>query len=149
SMLIKFAAIALIGPPVLGVVIFEVVLSALAMFNHANARLPLKLDRVLRLLIVTPDMHRVHHSIDRAEHSTNFGFNLSLWDRLLGTYVAQPAAGHDRMTIGLPEFRDPEWISLPRLLRMPFTRRGARRETPRQADPDSGKGPHHQATTQR
>jgi sterol desaturase/sphingolipid hydroxylase (fatty acid hydroxylase superfamily) len=134
SMLIKFAAIALLGPPLLGVALFEVVLSALAMFNHANARIPLAVDRVLRLFIVTPDMHRVHHSIDRAEHSTNFGFNLSLWDRLLGTYVAQPAAGHERMTIGLPEFRDPAWISLPRLLQMPFGARdgrGARRTTPR------------------
>jgi len=130
SMLIKFAAIALLGPPLLGVAIFEVVLSALAMFNHANVRIPLPVDRVLRLVVVTPDMHRVHHSIDKAEHSTNFGFNLSLWDRLLGTYVAQPAAGHDRMTIGLPEFRDPAWISLPRLLRMPFTGRGGRRTTP-------------------
>jgi sterol desaturase/sphingolipid hydroxylase (fatty acid hydroxylase superfamily) len=137
SMLIKFAAIALLGPPLLGVAIFEVVLSALAMFNHANVRIPLAIDRVLRLVVVTPDMHRVHHSIEKAEHSTNFGFNLSLWDRLLGTYVAQPAAGHDRMTIGLPEFRDPAWISLPRLLRMPFNTRaargargGARRTTP-------------------
>jgi sterol desaturase/sphingolipid hydroxylase (fatty acid hydroxylase superfamily) len=126
SMLIKFAAIALLGPPVLGVVIFEVVLSALAMFNHANARLPLRIDRVLRLFIVTPDMHRVHHSIDRAEHSTNFGFNLALWDRLLGTYRPQPAAGHEGMTIGLPEFREPAWISLWRLLRMPFGGGGTR-----------------------
>ena len=120
SMLYKLAVIAVLGPPVLGVLIFEVVLNALAMFNHANARIPLPLDRVLRWIIVTPDMHRVHHSVERPEYNTNFGFNLSCWDRVLGTYKAQPAKGHLGMTIGLKSFRERTWQSLPRLLAMPF-----------------------------
>jgi len=100
--------------------IFEVVLNALAMFNHANARIPLPLDRVLRWIIVTPDMHRVHHSVEKPEHNTNFGFNLSCWDRVLGTYKDQPAKGHEGMIIGLKSFRERSWQSLPRLLSMPF-----------------------------
>jgi sterol desaturase/sphingolipid hydroxylase (fatty acid hydroxylase superfamily) len=122
SMIYKLAVIAVLGPPVLGVLIFEVVLNALAMFNHANARIPLPIDRVLRLIVVTPDMHRVHHSVDRPEYNTNFGFNLSCWDRALGTYKAQPAKGHLGMTIGLSSFRERSWQSLPRLLAMPFFR---------------------------
>jgi sterol desaturase/sphingolipid hydroxylase (fatty acid hydroxylase superfamily) len=122
SMLYKLAVIAVLGPPVLGVLIFEVVLNALAMFNHANARIPLPLDRVLRWIVVTPDMHRVHHSVERPEHNTNFGFNLSCWDRVLGTYKDQPAKGHQGMTIGLKSFRERTWQSLPRLLAMPFFR---------------------------
>ncbi len=122
SMLYKLAVIAVLGPPVLGVLIFEVVLNALAMFNHANARIPLPLDRVLRWIVVTPDMHRVHHSVERPEHNTNFGFNLSCWDRVLGTYKDQPAKGHQGMTIGLKSFRERTWQSLPRLLAMPFSR---------------------------
>lgn len=122
SMLYKLAVICVLGPPLLGVLIFEVVLNALAMFNHANALIPLRLDRVLRWIIVTPDMHRVHHSVDRLEYNTNFGFNLSCWDRALGTYKAQPAKGHLGMTIGLKIFRDRTWQTFPRLLAMPFFR---------------------------
>ena len=122
SMLIKFAAIVLLGPPLVAVVIFEVLLNATAMFNHSNVRLPLPLDRVIRLLIVTPDMHRVHHSHLAHETNSNFGFNLSLWDRLFGTYRAQPEDGHADMTIGIDTFRDSAHCTpLPRLLMMPFT----------------------------
>ncbi len=121
SMLIKFAVIAVLGPPVAAVVIFEVLLNATAMFNHSNVRLPLAVDRVLRTLIVTPDMHRVHHSVEDFETNSNFGFNLSLWDRLFGTYRAQPIAGHEGMTIGIRTFRDPRLCArLPGMLRIPF-----------------------------
>jgi len=120
SMLYKLAVISVLGPPVLGVLIFEVVLNALAMFNHANVRMPLVLDRVLRWIIVTPDMHRVHHSVDSREHNRNFGFNLSWWDRVLGTYRDQPAKGHQGMIIGLNKFREITWQTIPRLLVMPF-----------------------------
>ena len=122
SMLIKFAVIILLGPPLVAVVIFEVLLNATAMFNHSNVRLPLPLDRLVRLFIVTPDMHRVHHSHLAHETNSNFGFNLSLWDRLFGTYRAQPDDGHDNMTIGIDTFRDSaQCIRLHRLLLMPFT----------------------------
>ncbi len=121
SMLIKFATIVVLGPPVVAVVIFEVVLNGLAMFNHGNIRLPLGLDRVLRLLIVTPDMHRVHHSVEDDEANSNFGFNLSLWDRLFGTYRDQPRGGHLGMTIGIHKFRNPAEASrFDGLLLMPF-----------------------------
>ena len=121
SMLIKFAAIAVLGPPVLAVVVFEVLLNATAMFNHGNVRLPLAVDRLLRWLVVTPDMHRVHHSWEDDETNSNFGFNLPWWDRLFGTYRAQPRAGHMDMTIGIRSFRDRRhcvWLS--GLLAMPF-----------------------------
>ena len=108
SMVIKFAAIAVLGPPALAIVIFEVVLNATAMFNHSNVRLHLAVDAVLRWLVVTPDMHRVHHSVEQDETNSNFGFNLPWWDRLLGTYRAQPRAGHEAMTIGIDTFRDPK-----------------------------------------
>jgi len=122
SMLIKFAAIVLLGPPLVAVILFEVLLNATSMFNHSNVRLPLGLDRIIRLLIVTPDMHRVHHSHLAHETNSNFGFNLSIWDRLLGTYRAQPEDGHTGMTIGIDTFRDSaQCIPLPRLLMMPFT----------------------------
>ena len=121
SMLIKFATIIVLGPPVVAVVIFEVILNGLAMFNHGNIRLPLGLDRVLRLLIVTPDMHRVHHSVEDDEANSNFGFNLSLWDRLFGTYRDQPRGGHEGMTIGIHKFRTPAEASrIDGLLLMPF-----------------------------
>lgn len=121
SMLIKFAAIILLGPPVVAVVIFEVVLNASSMFNHSNVRLPLGLDRLLRVFIVTPDMHRVHHSHHAHETNSNFGFSLSLWDRLFGTYRAQPVDGHENMVIGIDTFRDSkQCIPLHRLLLMPF-----------------------------
>jgi len=120
SMLIKFAAIALLGPPAVAVLVFEVVLNATAMFNHANVRIPLAWDRVLRWIVVTPDMHRVHHSIDAPETNSNFGFNLPWWDRLFGTYRAQPAAGHEQMTIGIGQFRTHRDLWFDRMLAIPF-----------------------------
>lgn len=121
SMLIKFAAIVVLGPPVVAVVVFEVLLNATAMFNHGNLRLPAALDRVLRWFIVTPDMHRVHHSIEDDEANSNFGFNLPWWDRLCGTYREQPRAGHVGMTIGIHGHRDPREVArLPGMLLLPF-----------------------------
>ena len=120
SMLIKIAVVVLIGVPAVAVIAFEVVLNATSMFNHSNAAIPRWLERVVRLLVVTPDMHRVHHSVLRHETDSNFGFNLPWWDRLFGTYRPQPEAGHDRMTIGLPIFRDPQELRLDRLITQPF-----------------------------
>lgn len=121
SMLIKFAVIAVIGAPAAAVIIFEVLLNATSMFNHGNLRLPGALDRVLRLFIVTPDMHRVHHSIEDHETNSNFGFNLPLWDRLFGTYKDQPDAGHEAMTIGIRDYRAPRIATdLPGMLILPF-----------------------------
>ena len=121
SMLIKFSAIVVIGPPALAVVLFEILLNGTAMFNHGNFYIPLGLDRLLRFFVVTPDMHRVHHSVFPQETNTNFGFNLPWWDRLLGTYRAQPSKGHQGMTIGLNQFRDPSRLTLPWMLILPFT----------------------------
>ncbi|MFC1896667.1 sterol desaturase family protein [Thermodesulfobacteriota bacterium] len=121
SMLIKLSAVAVLGPPVIAVVIFEVILNGMAMFNHGNIRLPQALDRILRLFVVTPDMHRVHHSWFPFETNANFGFNLSWWDRLFGTYRAQPRNGHEGMTIGLRQFRDASRLTILHLLAMPFT----------------------------
>jgi sterol desaturase/sphingolipid hydroxylase (fatty acid hydroxylase superfamily) len=121
SMLIKYAAILVVGPPVVAVVIFEVVLNASSMLNHGNVRLPAALDRWLRWVLVTPDMHRVHHSVEDDETNSNFGFNLSLWDRLLGTYRDQPRAGHTGMTIGIRDHRSPRQVdTLPGMLALPF-----------------------------
>lgn len=121
SMLIKFATIVVLGAPVVAVVIFEVVLNAMAMFNHSNVRLPLGLDRVLRLFVVTPDFHRVHHSVEDNETNSNFGFNLSIWDRVFGTYIPQPRGGHEGMTIGIHKYRDPKQVDqLPGMLTLPF-----------------------------
>lgn len=120
SMLIKLSAIAALGPSVLAVLIFEITLNATAMFNHSNVKIPLAVDKVLRLLVVTPDMHRVHHSVTIRETNSNFGFNFPWWDRLLGTYRAQPAAGHEGMTIGLSQFRDPKRNNLMWMLALPF-----------------------------
>ena len=119
SMAIKLAAVAALGPPVVAVLIFEVLLNATSMFNHGNIRLPPGLDRVLRLIVVTPDMHRVHHSIHPSETNSNFGFNLPWWDRLLGTYRAQPRDGHEGMTIGIEQFRHPRDLWLDRMLVQP------------------------------
>jgi sterol desaturase/sphingolipid hydroxylase (fatty acid hydroxylase superfamily) len=105
-MLIKFAVIVVLGAPALAVVIFEVLLNGTAMFNHSNVRISRRLDAALRWLVVTPDMHRVHHSVEDDEANSNFGFNLPWWDRLLGTYRDQPRAGHEAMTIGIKTFRD-------------------------------------------
>ena len=121
SMLIKLATVAVLGPPVVAVVIFEVLLNATAMFNHGNLRLPSQLDRVLRWLVVTPDMHRVHHSVEDDEANSNFGFSLPWWDRLLGTYKDQPRGGHEGMTIGIHGYRDPKQVDrLPGMLALPF-----------------------------
>jgi sterol desaturase/sphingolipid hydroxylase (fatty acid hydroxylase superfamily) len=121
SMLIKFATIAVLGPLVVAVVIFEVILNAMAMFNHGNIRLPKTIDNVLRWLVVTPDMHRVHHSVEDDEANSNFGFNLSWWDRLFGTYRDQPRGGHQGMTIGIHKYRDPKQVDqLPGMLLLPF-----------------------------
>ena len=121
SALLKFALILLIGPPLVAVILFEIILNAASMFNHGNIRLPKSLDKLLRLLIVTPDMHRVHHSIEDDETNSNFGFNLSIWDRIFGTYRAQPRAGHKDMTIGIRSMREIKKVAwLPGMLQIPF-----------------------------
>jgi len=120
SMAIKLAAIAAFGAPAMAVLAFEILLNATSMFNHGNIRLPAGLDRVLRWAVVTPDMHRVHHSVLSRETNSNFGFNLPWWDRLFGTYRAQPEAGHEAMTIGIEQFRDPREQRLDRMLLQPF-----------------------------
>jgi sterol desaturase/sphingolipid hydroxylase (fatty acid hydroxylase superfamily) len=120
SMLIKLAVVAVLGAPALAVLIFEVLLNSTSMFNHANVRIPPGIDRVLRWLVVTPDMHRVHHSILARETNSTFGFNLPWWDRLFGTYRAQPAAGHEAMTIGIDQFRDSRELGLDRMVLQPF-----------------------------
>jgi sterol desaturase/sphingolipid hydroxylase (fatty acid hydroxylase superfamily) len=120
SMGIKMIAVSLMGISVLGVLIFEVLLNATSLFNHGNVRYGASVDRVLRLFMVTPEMHRVHHSVIIRETNSNFGFNLPYWDRLFGTYKDQPAAGHQEMTIGLSHYRDPKELTLPRLLLLPF-----------------------------
>jgi sterol desaturase/sphingolipid hydroxylase (fatty acid hydroxylase superfamily) len=120
SMAIKLATIAALGAPAAGVLLFEILLNATSLFNHTNVAMASTADPLLRLLIVTPDMHRVHHSIVVRETNSNFGFNLSCWDRLLGTYRDQPAAGHLGMTIGIEEFRDRRELKLPRMLIQPW-----------------------------
>lgn len=119
SMGIKLAVVAALGPPAIAVLLFEILLNATALFNHANIDLPRPVDRVLRLFVVTPDMHRVHHSVIPAETNSNFGFNFPWWDRLLGTYRAQPRAGHDGMTIGIEQFRTTRDLWLDRMLIQP------------------------------
>ena len=123
SMGIKLAAVGLLGLPALAVFIFEILLNGTSMFNHSNIFIPLKLDRIIRLLIVTPDMHRVHHSVILRETDSNYGFTLSWWDRLLGTYRAQPAKGHQWMTIGLSRFLDEKRQTLLWLLALPFLKK--------------------------
>jgi sterol desaturase/sphingolipid hydroxylase (fatty acid hydroxylase superfamily) len=120
SMGIKMAAVTAIGPPAVSVMIFEVVLNATSMFNHGNVRMPAWLDATLRRIVVTPDMHRVHHSVTVRETNSNFGFNFPWWDRLFGTYCAQPAAGHEEMVIGLSQFRNAKRLTLPWMLVLPF-----------------------------
>ena len=117
---IKGAVIAGLGAPVVAVFLFEVLLNATSLFNHGNVRLPTGLDRGLRWVVVTPDMHRVHHSIETGETNSNFGFNLPWWDRLFGTYRAQPARGHEAMTVGIEKFRDPTELRIDRMLHQPF-----------------------------
>jgi len=120
SMGIKVGAVFVLGIPALAVVLFEIILNATSLFNHGNVRLPQPIDQALRFFVVTPEMHRIHHSVVIRETNSNFGFNLPWWDRLLATYRAQPAAGHEGMTIGLSHFRDPGELTLPRLLVLPF-----------------------------
>jgi sterol desaturase/sphingolipid hydroxylase (fatty acid hydroxylase superfamily) len=120
SMLIKVSVVTLIGAPPLAVIAFEVLLNGTAMFNHGNLFIPLGIDRVLRLFVVTPDMHRVHHSVFPVETNCNFGFNFPWWDRFMGTYRAQPRLGHEGMTIGLNQFRDASRLTLPWMLALPF-----------------------------
>jgi len=121
SMGIKMAAVAVIGPPLAAVLLFEIILNGTAMFNHGNINLPFFIDRLFRLVVVTPDMHRVHHSVIIRETNSNFGFNFPWWDRVFGTYRAQPAAGHEKMVIGLSQFRDVRHLTLTRLLILPFS----------------------------
>lgn len=120
SMVFKIAVVYAVGAPMVAVVVFEIVLNGAAMFNHANIRLPQGVDRWLRLGVVTPDMHRVHHSIDRREHDANYGFNLAIWDRLFRTYVAQPRGGHTDMTLGLEGHQTAEPGALGWSLMFPF-----------------------------
>jgi sterol desaturase/sphingolipid hydroxylase (fatty acid hydroxylase superfamily) len=120
SMAFKVSVVVALGISALAVLIFEILLNATSMFNHGNVRFPGRIDRVLRLFVVTPEMHRVHHSVVIRETNSNFGFNLPWWDRLFGTYRNQPAAGHQGMTIGLSQFRDPKRLTLPWLLALPF-----------------------------
>ncbi|MEZ5489207.1 MAG: sterol desaturase family protein [Gammaproteobacteria bacterium] len=120
SSLIKFALILVTGPQISAVIVAELLLNATSMFNHSNIRIPQKIDRWLRLLIVTPDMHRVHHSTDNVEHNHNFGFNFPWWDRLFTTYKAQPQAGHDMMEIGISGFQDTGSTHLFSILAQPF-----------------------------
>ena len=122
SMLLKIGLVYLLGPPAIGIVLFEIILNGTAMFNHANIRLPLWLDAIVRQVLVTPDMHRVHHSVHRYEHDSNYGFALSVWDRMFGTYIPQPDAGHDDMTVGL-EWQDDQPSKLGWSLGLPFRRK--------------------------
>ena len=122
SMLLKIGLVYALGPSVLAIILFEILLNGTAMFNHANIRLPLALDVAIRRILVTPDMHRVHHSVHRHEHDSNYGFSLSIWDRMFGTYIAQPAAGHDDMTTGL-EWQDDRPSKLGWSLVLPFRKK--------------------------
>ena len=120
SMGIKLAVVVIFGISAAAVLVFEVILNGAAMFNHGNIRLPLKIDNILRYIIVTPDMHRVHHSVIIRETNSNYGFNLPWWDRLFGTYCPHPVKGHAGMTIGLSQFRDSGKLTLAWLLILPF-----------------------------
>jgi len=136
SMILKLAAIVTLGPPVLAVLTFEVLLNGTALFNHANIRLPARVDAFVRLFIVTPDMHRVHHSVIREETDSNFGFNLSIWDRMCGTYRAQPQKGHEGMTIGINAFREEREQWLDRLLVQPLKKAPSQPHTRLDEDPE-------------
>jgi len=121
SMLIKFAVVMVLGPPVVAVIVFEILLNGTAMFNHSNVRLNKTFDKYLRLIVVTPDMHRVHHSVEADETNSNFGFNLPWWDRLFGTYRAQPRKGHEAMVIGIHQYNRPDQVTwLHKMLLLPF-----------------------------
>lgn len=123
SMIFKLSMVALLGVVPLAVILFEIVLNCVAMFNHSNVRLPLKVDKIMRFFVVTPDMHRVHHSTNSREMNSNFGFNLPWWDRIFTTYKAQPELGHEKMIIGLNIFRDKRYRLLHLMLAIPFLKR--------------------------
>ena len=123
SLLYKMLIVLIVGPAMVAVLVFEIILNGSAMFNHANLRLPRALDKSIRYLFVTPDMHRVHHSVLRNETDSNYGFNLSIWDRLFGSYNDQPAAGHDGMTIGLPDYQTDAPAQLLWCLKLPFSKK--------------------------
>jgi len=120
SFLLKCVFVILLGVPVLAILLFEIILNGLAMFNHSNIQIPKAIDKVLRIFVVTPDMHRVHHSVISEEYNTNFGFNLSLWDYIFGNYLAQPSNGHQMMDIGLNKYQNTQKIGLAKLLIVPF-----------------------------
>ena len=122
SMLLKIGLVYLLGPAAIAIVIFEIILNGTAMFNHSNLALPAGLDRIMRKVLVTPDMHRVHHSVQRSEHDSNYGFCLSIWDQLFGTYIEQPKDGHDAMQVGL-EWQDDRPSKLGWSLALPFARK--------------------------
>jgi sterol desaturase/sphingolipid hydroxylase (fatty acid hydroxylase superfamily) len=122
SLALKLGAVIALGAAPLAALLFEVILNGITLFNHGNLALGAKLDAMIRAVIVTPDMHRIHHSADRAETDSNYGFNLSWWDRLFGTYRARPAKGYDGMVIGLEEFRDPKWLGIVWMIVTPFYR---------------------------
>lgn len=132
---IQFAAIAALGPPPEAVFVFAALLNATAMFSHGNVRIPVRLDRGLRWLLVTPDMHRVHHSVVVSESNSNFGFNLPWWDRLFGTYQAQPRAGHAAMTLGVEDLLRAEPLGLVKLLRLPFKATASRQPIASRSEP--------------
>jgi sterol desaturase/sphingolipid hydroxylase (fatty acid hydroxylase superfamily) len=121
SLLIKIAAVAVIGAPPLSVLVFEILLNGAAMFNHGNVGILLPFDRIIRMVLVTPDMHRVHHSVIARETNSNYGFSFPWWDKLLGTYKAQPQDGHDKMKIGLNGYHDDRSLKLASMLAMPFS----------------------------
>jgi sterol desaturase/sphingolipid hydroxylase (fatty acid hydroxylase superfamily) len=123
SMMIKMTAVAAIGATPVAVVIFEIMLNGITMFNHGNMHIPIAIDNIIRLMVVTPDMHRVHHSVIAKETNSNYGFNFPWWDRLFGTYRPQPEKGHRQMTIGLNGYFDPEYLQLSRMLITPFVSR--------------------------
>ena len=137
SLGIKFVVITALGAPAVAVLLFEIVLNGTAMFNHSNVRMPGFVERALRWLVVTPDMHRVHHSVLRRETDSNFGFNFPWWDRLFGTYRSEPEAGHEGMTLGLEVFRDRKELRLDRLLTQPFRNDPAKREDQSKSPVDS------------
>ena len=120
SILVKLIFVLLLGSPAEAVIVFEILLSSAALFNHSNINIPKPIDKVLRLIIVTPDMHRVHHSVHRMETDSNFGFNIPWWDRFFGTYIAQPKDGHLDMSIGIEKFRDEKDSRIDQLLLQPF-----------------------------
>ena len=143
SMLIRFAVILALGPPAVAVLVFEMLLNASSMFNHGNVRFPAAIDRILRRVVVTPDMHRVHHSIDPRETNSNFGFSLPWWDWLFGTYRAEPQAGHEAMTIGIDRFRAPRELWLDRMLLQPFRSEDGAYSIAREHEEVYGSGSRH------